>query len=446
MTRLRPFLFGVLPALLMGSGPSLLSQPLAGATQAPKLSLDMVNSDNSYDSATNSMTVGTVDNCLATGLPGNNAQHNHVAHLVIQNVEDLVGWQARLNYDGGKMSPATVNFSPFTDDTTLQNVSLVNLPLDAGVHRGLVTASTIPPQATGPQTALIGSVYNGTQSFVVSPDSPAKSTPDDTSYSGPSGGVLAAINLQVLAGQAGLPLYIDLDDGNPNAPGSELTIFTSSGSSTVNVAESDLGDGFHGEGVPCVPIAPPAVPLPPPAPPAGAGADSPSADSDTDGFSDTVEPSVGTDPLRPCGIDGWPADINNDTWDDIRDVSDVTGYFGWAAPPAPARRDLAPDPPDGFVDITDISKMVSFFGTQCGSAGYFQGACGGPQTSNHWYVKSTSGSGYTNNGTKVWTFTPSHWSVDKTNGSAWNEAAWLWWAPSGVPSGSNALEVGFFSG
>jgi len=57
----------------------------------------MMTSGNSYDSATNSMTVGTADNCLATGLPGNNAQHNHVAHPVIQNVEDLVGWQARLN-------------------------------------------------------------------------------------------------------------------------------------------------------------------------------------------------------------------------------------------------------------------------------------------------------------------------------------------------------------
>ena len=97
MTRLHPFLFGVLLALLMGSGPSLLSQPPAHATQAPKLSLDMMTSGNSYDSATNSMTVGTADNCLATGLPGNNAQHNHVAHPVIQNVEDLVGWQARLN-------------------------------------------------------------------------------------------------------------------------------------------------------------------------------------------------------------------------------------------------------------------------------------------------------------------------------------------------------------
>ena len=78
------------------------------------------------------MSAGSVDNCLATWLPGNNAQHNHTAHLVIQNVEDLVGWQARLNYDGGKMRPATVNFSPFTDDTTGQNVSFVNFRLTEG--------------------------------------------------------------------------------------------------------------------------------------------------------------------------------------------------------------------------------------------------------------------------------------------------------------------------
>ena len=232
----------------------------------------MVTSGNTYDGATNSMSAGSVDNCLATSLPGNNAQHNHTAHLVIQNVEDLVGWQARLNYDGGKMRPATVNFSPFTDDTTGQNVSFVNLPLDGGVHRDLVTAGGIPPQSAGPQTALIGSVYNGAQSFAVSPDTPAKTTPDDTSYSAPAGGILAAINLQVLAGQAAQSLYMDLDDGNPNAPGSGLTVFTSTGSATLNLAESAVGDAFHGEGMPCVPVAPPPLPaptLPPiPTPPA----------------------------------------------------------------------------------------------------------------------------------------------------------------------------------
>src|SRR6266542_323996 len=219
------------------------------AVQSPSISLDMVTSGNSYDGATNSMSAGNIDNCLVTSPPGNNAQHNHLAQLTIQSVEDLIGWQARLNYNGGQMRPSTVNFTPFTDDTTAQNVSFLNLPLEGGVHRDLVTASSIPPQAPEPQTALIGAAYIGAQNFAVSPDTPAKTTPDDTSYSAPSGGVLAAVSLQVPAGQAAqASLYIDLDDANPEAPGSGVSVFTGSGSSTIDLAQSDLGDGFHAEG------------------------------------------------------------------------------------------------------------------------------------------------------------------------------------------------------
>ena len=266
-------------ALVLGGAP-FFPQRKSEAIQAPKMSLDMVTSGNTYDSATNSMSVGGIDNCL-TSQVGNNAQHNHTAHLVIQNVEDLVGWQARMNYDGGRMRPSGVNFSPFADTGTGQNISFVNLPLDGTVHRDLTTASNIPAQAAGPQTALIGATYNGTQTFPVSPDTPAKSPPDDTSYSAPSGGVLAAVNLQVLAGQVGVPsLYIDLADGNPNAPGSNVVVFTSSGSTTLNLAQSDLGDGFHGEGVPCLSLGPvPPLPTTPP-PPAG---DSKSATSSQNG-------------------------------------------------------------------------------------------------------------------------------------------------------------------
>ena len=46
------------------------------ATQAPKVGLDMVPVGNSYDAGSNSMTVGTIDNCLATDAPGNNDRHN----------------------------------------------------------------------------------------------------------------------------------------------------------------------------------------------------------------------------------------------------------------------------------------------------------------------------------------------------------------------------------
>jgi len=46
-------------------------------------------------------------------------------------------------------------------------------------------------------------------------------------------------------------------------------------------------------------------------------------------------------------------------------VSALTSVFGQGVPPAPARYNIAPDPPDGFVDITDVSRMTVLFGIRC---------------------------------------------------------------------------------
>jgi hypothetical protein len=43
----------------------------------------------------------------------------------------------------------------------------------------------------------------------------------------------------------------------------------------------------------------------------------------------------------------------------------VTGNFGLAVPPAPARANIAPDPPNGFVDTADIGKMAGLFAQSC---------------------------------------------------------------------------------
>ena len=91
----------------------------------------------------------------------------------------------------------------------------------------------------------------------------------------------------------------------------------------------------------------------------------PANDPDCDGFGNAVEKPAGTDALVQCGPGAWPADVNNDNIADITDVSALTANFGFAVPPAPYRYNIAPDPPDGFVDITDISKEVSFFGRSC---------------------------------------------------------------------------------
>jgi hypothetical protein len=96
-------------------------------------------------------------------------------------------------------------------------------------------------------------------------------------------------------------------------------------------------------------------------PPWIVGADDP----DCDGFSSAVEDPVGANALVQCGFNAWPADINNDTFSDIADVSYLTGNFGAAVPPAPARHNIAPDPVNTFVDTADISKMTAFFSLSC---------------------------------------------------------------------------------
>jgi glucose/arabinose dehydrogenase len=90
-------------------------------------------------------------------------------------------------------------------------------------------------------------------------------------------------------------------------------------------------------------------------------------DDDNDGFSDAIESYVGTNLLLACGTDAWPADINNDTFVDIiNDITALTNDFALSVPPAPARHDIAPDPPNGSIGvIDDISRMTGLFGQSC---------------------------------------------------------------------------------
>jgi len=88
-------------------------------------------------------------------------------------------------------------------------------------------------------------------------------------------------------------------------------------------------------------------------------------DLDNDGYKDRVEALAGTNLLSKCGVNAWPADINNDGFSDGTDITMLAGWFGKAVPTVPARGDIA-DPPDGFVDGTDITSIAGHFGKPCG--------------------------------------------------------------------------------
>jgi len=228
------------------------------AVQDPRVSVDMDTTGNSYSdpgaAGDNSMTVGAIDNCL-TSIPGNNAQHNHLVHLIVQNVEDLVAWQARFNYLGDQMRVSAFNGTPFTDTNTTATVGFLNLPIDPALsdHRGISPSQAIPPAAAGPQTALIGLNRFGTDSFAISPDTPYINDEPAQTYNTTGGGILASVTLQVLAGNDGnASLLVDVDDGVPNPLETSVTIFTATVTQLVPIPPYNLGDANHGEGVTCI--------------------------------------------------------------------------------------------------------------------------------------------------------------------------------------------------
>src|SRR6266508_2607665 len=230
------------------------------AVQDPRVSVDMDTTGNSYSdpgaAGDNSMTVGAIDNCL-TSIPGNNLQHNHLTHLIIQNVEDMIAWQARFNYLGDRMRVSAFNGAPFTDTLTTAQVGFLTLPLDPATndHRGISPSQAIPPAAPGPQTALIGVNRFGADTAQISPDTPYINDEPTQTYNTTGGGILATVTLQVLAGNAGqASLFMNVDDGSPNPPETNVTVFTGTGAQTLPIPVDRLGDGYHGEGATCVPL------------------------------------------------------------------------------------------------------------------------------------------------------------------------------------------------
>jgi Thrombospondin type 3 repeat len=373
----------------------------SSAVQDPTIGLDLFLAGNTYGDIVNEMSIGDTDACLTTNPPGNSSGHTHNAHLVIRNVEDLVGWSARFNYIGDKMRIASVNVTPYIDSLRGGDVGFVNLPLDPATfgHRGVTASVSIPaapPDNTNtPQTASVGASYLGTRTLAISPDTPPKEPADDDSYIAASGGILALVQLQVVGNEQGHQLFMNLDDGSPNAPGSSFSYFNGAGLVEVPLPSGALGDGFHGEGVTCTPqdcttLECPAATPTPTATPADSDGDGvpnagdncpswpnpaqnlppwpvPANDPDCDGFTTTVENSAGTNPNAHCGASAWPPDINNDGFVDvIGDIAQIAGQFGNGVPPAPVRYDIAPDPPDQVIDVIgDISRMAGFFSLSC---------------------------------------------------------------------------------
>jgi beta propeller repeat protein len=83
-------------------------------------------------------------------------------------------------------------------------------------------------------------------------------------------------------------------------------------------------------------------------------------DEDRDGFADSIEIFIGTNPHERCGYNAWPPNFNNDRVVNILDVL----MFKPKLPPNPydKRYDLNTD---GKVDILDVTMMKPYMGKSC---------------------------------------------------------------------------------
>lgn len=109
-------------------------------------------------------------------------------------------------------------------------------------------------------------------------------------------------------------------------------------------------------------------------------------DTDGDGFSDSLENYIGTNPNVSCGFNAWPLDFDNNRAVTVVDIFAVAAKFGTTDP----RFDLNGD---GGVNLQDIFKVSQSFGQTCSYL--FRDDFNGPTlNTNIWEFFSTNGGNY----------------------------------------------------
>ncbi|MBI1885216.1 MAG: hypothetical protein HYS09_02705 [Chloroflexi bacterium] len=101
-------------------------------------------------------------------------------------------------------------------------------------------------------------------------------------------------------------------------------------------------------------------------------------DCDGDGYNDAIELRVRTNPVPPGGFcsadstadneepDARPTDLNDDRAVSGADLSAIAAEVGTSVPPAPVRKDIAPDPAgDNAISGADLSRVAAVIGTAC---------------------------------------------------------------------------------
>ncbi len=87
-------------------------------------------------------------------------------------------------------------------------------------------------------------------------------------------------------------------------------------------------------------------------------------DSDGDGFLDSVETYIGTDPAKACGVNAWPPDVDGDGAVTILDMTNVANAFLTRIGDLKYNKRLDMDA-DGAITILDMTIVSNYFLQQC---------------------------------------------------------------------------------
>ncbi len=127
--------------------------------------------------------------------------------IVIQNAQEMVGVDIRINYDPARISLLSASMTPFTGGSTGQSVGLMNLPAPPYAPFSFSTHATAGPATNIDNTngaAFLSGTYLGTRTFAQSTESgPAvdgatNTLPNRNAGHAPDGGVVFRVTWRLI--------------------------------------------------------------------------------------------------------------------------------------------------------------------------------------------------------------------------------------------------------
>ncbi len=212
------------------------------------------NTDN--DASDQLMTITTpITRCVRRDVSdfASPLQTQIVTDIIIQDAQEMVGGDVRINFDPSLIQVFTTTITPFTAASsgtgfTGQTVGFINLPVEpfsGGTHRTATPGINVD-NTNG--AVFVAGTYQGSREFDVSSESgptvdgATNSLPDRNAGQAPDGGVFVRIIWRLQPASDGQDVLIDLTTEGPSfTGGGPITV----GSGFVTLTSEDPGGAVH---------------------------------------------------------------------------------------------------------------------------------------------------------------------------------------------------------